>query len=156
VAQSPQPGKREASAKDKQWQQLLRHVEEKLIVSTRTNGELRGALYSAGSDAIDIESSGLIRRVVRADVCDITTNERALARNARWAFISGLAGLGGAFGIQAYRAFDRPVALEAFSFGDALWTGAAIGAGVGLLVASRQDAPEPRSLYLDMDRAGCP
>jgi len=127
-----------------------------LIVSTRTNGELRGALYSAGSDAIDIEGSGRIRRVVRTDVCDITTKERAITRNARWAFISGLAGLGGAFAIEAYRSLDRPVAREAFSFGDALWTGAAIGAGVGLLVASRQDAPKPRSLYVDMDRAGCP
>src|SRR5207244_2114537 len=82
---------------DARWTKLRRHVGDKAVISTRAHGEIRGRLRAPGADAIDVEQGGQVVRIARADVCDITSAESPVARNARWGAVGALAGLGAGY-----------------------------------------------------------
>jgi hypothetical protein len=147
----PDPG-----PSDAHWAKLGRHIGEKVAITTRARGDIRGALRASGPDAVDIEKGRQIVRVSRADVCDILKQESPFARNARWGAVGGLAGLGVGFllnvgqGLAEVREGDRTC-----GSGATLATGAMAGFTLGWLVGNSQPPPIPTHLYADYDRTDC-
>jgi len=141
---------------DARWTKLGRHAGEPVAIGARAQGDVRGVLHASDADAVEIERGTQIIRIARADVCDITTQESPVTRNARWGAIGGLAGLGVGFMMNVAQGLaDVPVGGRTFTSGATLATGAMAGFTIGWLAASSQPPPPPRFLYADYDRTGC-